>query len=121
VVEADGVRRVAHGVRVGRACWVAYDGEIYVIEDRSRASARPADELGSLSAPMPATVVAVEVSAGQAVKAGDVLVRLEAMKMELPVRAPRDGTVVAIKCRAGELVQPGIPLLELAALRVDEV
>ena len=72
-----------------------------------------ADEQASLAAPMPATVVAIAVRPGQKVAAGDVLIRLEAMKMELPVRSPRDATVVAIKCREGELVQPGVPLLEL--------
>jgi pyruvate carboxylase len=62
---------------------------------------------------MPATVVAIAVRPGQRVAAGDVLIRLEAMKMELPIRAPRDATVIAVKCREGELVQPAIPLLEL--------
>ena len=62
---------------------------------------------------MPATVLAIAVQPGQRVAAGDVLLRLEAMKMELPVRAPRDATVIAVKCREGELVQPGVPLLEL--------
>jgi biotin carboxyl carrier protein len=40
-------------------------------------------------------------------------VMLEAMKMELPIKAPRDGIVKAIACRPGELVQPAVPLLEL--------
>jgi 3-methylcrotonyl-CoA carboxylase alpha subunit len=38
---------------------------------------------------------------------------LEAMKMELTIKAPRDGRVKAIACRAGDLVQPGVPLIEL--------
>ena len=38
---------------------------------------------------------------------------LEAMKMELPIKAPRDGSVKSIACQPGELVQPGVPLLEL--------
>jgi biotin carboxyl carrier protein len=38
---------------------------------------------------------------------------LEAMKMELPVRAPRAGRISAIRCKPGELVQPGIALVEL--------
>jgi 3-methylcrotonyl-CoA carboxylase alpha subunit len=62
---------------------------------------------------MPATVVAINVAPGQAVAAGDVLVVLEAMKMELAVAAPHDGTVTAVACRVGELVQPGVPLVEL--------
>ena len=69
---------------------------------------------GETSAPMPATVLAIGVQVGQHVEAGAVLLTLEAMKMELPVRAPRAGTVSAIRCRVGELVQPGLPLVELA-------
>ena len=38
---------------------------------------------------------------------------LEAMKMELPIRAPRDGVVKSVGCRVGDLVQPGATLLEL--------
>jgi biotin carboxyl carrier protein len=48
------------------------------------------------------------------VKRGDTLLMLEAMKMELPVRAPRDGRVSALHCTAGQLVEPGVDLLELA-------
>ena len=46
-------------------------------------------------------------------KRNDVVMVLEAMKMELPIRSPRDGVVKAIRCEAGELVQPGTTLLEL--------
>ncbi len=66
-----------------------------------------------LAAPMPATVVKVLVAPGQAVRHGDTLVVLEAMKMELPLRAPSDGVVAAVHCREGELVQPDRTLVEL--------
>jgi biotin carboxyl carrier protein len=69
---------------------------------------------GALGAPMPGTVIAVAVAVGQQVQAGDLLLTLEAMKMELPIRAPRDGVVSAIRCAPGDLVQPGPPLVELA-------
>jgi biotin carboxyl carrier protein len=69
----------------------------------------------NLSAPMPATVVKLHVSAGDEVKAGQLLLVLEAMKMELPVRAASDARVAAVRCREGELVQPGQPLIELSA------
>ena len=62
---------------------------------------------------MPATVRQVVVSPGARVQQGDVLLVLEAMKMELPIRAPGDGTVAAVKCRQGELVQAGQELIEL--------
>jgi biotin carboxyl carrier protein len=46
------------------------------------------------------------------VKAGDVLIVLEAMKMELPLRSPRDGVIKSVRCKKGELVQPGVALLD---------
>ena len=63
---------------------------------------------------MPATVIDILVAPGQAVEAGDVLLKLEAMKMELPIRSPRAGTVRAIHCLVGELVQPGLPLVDIS-------
>ena len=45
--------------------------------------------------------------------AGDTLVILEAMKMELPLRAPADGRVTAVHCQPGQLVQPDTSLIEL--------
>jgi 3-methylcrotonyl-CoA carboxylase alpha subunit len=66
-----------------------------------------------LMAPMPATVVTIHVVEGEQVSADALLVSLEAMKMELPIKAPRAGRVAAIRCRAGELVEPGVPLLEI--------
>jgi biotin carboxyl carrier protein len=114
LIERDGRQRLAHAVRAGGAAWVFLDGEVTVLAPVSAVRrSQGVDDEGSLSSPMPATVVAVAVQPGQRVAAGDVLIRLEAMKMELPVRSPRDATVIAIKCREGELVQPGVPLLEL--------
>ena len=75
-------------------------------------SRRPGDH-SSLSSPMPATVAAIEVKAGDQVKAGDLLLTLEAMKMELPIRSPRAGRVKTVRCQKGDLVQPGVPLVEL--------
>ena len=67
----------------------------------------------SLTAPMPATVIRVLVAPGSTVKKGDTVLLLEAMKMELAVRAPSDATVTAVNCREGELVQPETVLVEL--------
>lgn len=114
LVSRDGRQRLAYAAQAGGATWVFLDGEVSVIgATSSGARAAAVDEQASLAAPMPATVIAIAVQPGQKVAAGDVLIRLEAMKMELPVRSPRDATVVAVKCREGELVQPGVPLLEL--------
>lgn len=64
-------------------------------------------------APMPATVAAIHATVGQHVTDGDTVIVLEAMKMELPIRAPRSGIVKAIHCAKGDLVQPGVSLLEI--------
>ena len=94
--------------------WVFFEGEVYEIEVQPEGRRRrPAMSHAPLSAPMPATVVRVEVTPGSAVRAGDTLVILEAMKMELPIRAAVDGTVRAVHCKAGDLVQPGVPLIDL--------
>jgi len=111
----DGRKRLAWAVISGDQRWVFVDGEVFVFEtDRPTMKRRRATvSHGSLTAPMPATVRQVVVSPGAHVKQGDVLIVLEAMKMELPVRAPADGTVSRVNCRAGELVQAGQELIEL--------
>jgi biotin carboxyl carrier protein len=62
---------------------------------------------------MPARVIRILVQPGAAVKKGDTLIVLEAMKMELPIRAPANGNVAAVHCRDGELVQADTVLLDL--------
>jgi len=71
-----------------------------------------ASAAGTLTAPMPATVIKVHVKAGDAVKKGDIVVVLEAMKMELPLRALGNGVVSTVRCREGELVQADATLIE---------
>jgi biotin carboxyl carrier protein len=92
--------------------WVWIDGVVVRLDPPSAARARGRSSADELAAPMPATVVKVLVETGASVKRGDTLLMLEAMKMELPIRAPRDGVVKTINCRPGELVQPGMHLLE---------
>ncbi len=67
-----------------------------------------------VNSPMPGTVLNMKVAAGQSVKQGEVLLSLEAMKMENEITAPRDGTVTQIVATKGTAVQTGAPLLILA-------
>jgi biotin carboxyl carrier protein len=112
---ARGTQRTIAFAVAGRDTWVFIDGRTFVVSDTPDGSPRRSriDEQGALTAPMPATVLKINVAAGQPVKQNDVVMLLEAMKMELPIRAPRDGVVKAVRCEAGELVQPGTTLLEL--------
>jgi biotin carboxyl carrier protein len=97
------------------ARWVFVNGQIYELSEARPKTRRRGAHDTSLSAPMPATVRRIAVGVGDTVKAGDVVIVLEAMKMELPIRAAEAGTVRAVHCVEGELVQPGVPLLEVAA------
>jgi acetyl/propionyl-CoA carboxylase alpha subunit len=96
----------------GDVTWVFHDGVAYQIEAPSAARLRGHQTHGSLSSPMPATVVSVKVASGDVVTGGQTLIVLEAMKMELPVRAPGDGRVKGVYCKPGDLVQPDVSLIE---------
>ena len=113
VVERDGPAVSGVAAIHGDVVWVFVDGATFEIRVGSTASREPETAAGLLSPPMPATVVRVAVKTGQTVARGDLLVALEAMKMELPIRAAADGVVRAVHCREGELVQPGTRLLEM--------
>jgi acetyl/propionyl-CoA carboxylase alpha subunit len=115
LVEQGSTTQLAYGIASGRETWVFLDGRVYLVGSSATARTRTSatDDADALAAPMPATVVRIDVSQGQTVTKDSLLVMLEAMKMELPIRAPRDGRVTAIHCRPGEIVQPGVPLLEL--------
>ena len=68
----------------------------------------------TITAPMPGTILKVNVTAGQAVKKGNVLMVLEAMKMENEIMAPADGTVSSVNITTGATVESGTVLCTLA-------
>lgn len=78
-------------------------------------AAAPAGAQGAVkvNAPMPGKILKVNVNAGTAVKKGDVLLVLEAMKMENEICAPQDGTVATVECAAGDSVESGKVLVSM--------
>ena len=119
VTRSDGAQFIAYGVVDGTRTWVFVDGVTYVIEPARRMSTGTGHDASALAAPMPATVTQIHVAVGQVVAPGDPLVTLEAMKMELPIRALASGTVTAINCRVGELVQPGLARVDVRDREAD--
>ena len=102
-----------------------YDITLEVLEGEAAAAPAPAAAPAApkaaapagaqtVTAPMPGTILSVNVQPGQAVKKGDVLVLLEAMKMENEIMAPIDGTVATVNASKGQSVQSGDVLLTLA-------
>src|SRR5438552_6910231 len=98
--------------------WAFWNGHVFrgpgpiaaTAPSGARSGAAPVVQF--LTAPMPATVIKVLVTPGAKVRTGETVLLLEAMKMELPLRAPADATVTAVHCRQGDLVQPDVPLVE---------
>ena len=82
------------------------------VDDEAHAHA-PAEGGSAVTAPMPGTVIRVEVEPGDAVQARRPLVVLEAMKMEIPVHSPFDGTVTAVHVETGDRVAGGALLVEI--------
>ena len=78
------------------------------------AAAKPAAGASVVSAPLPGTVSKILVQPGQAVKAGETVLTMEAMKMENNITAETDGTVKAILVQQGAQVQSGDALIEMA-------
>jgi 3-methylcrotonyl-CoA carboxylase alpha subunit len=113
----DGVRVKARAFVYEIHAHVWLDGEHYEFlheDPRSKEFSASASR-GDLTTPLPGVVAAVAVTAGQIVAAGDVLMVIEAMKMEHTITAPYAGTVQSIHFARGDRVPEGSALLELAA------
>jgi len=109
----DGERRWRVAVAgAGDTQWVFVNGQVATLDLPRPGRRRGKKSDAGVMSPMPATVVALHAVPGQAVSEGELLIVLEAMKMELPIRAPRDGVVKTVGCAVGELVPPGVNLLE---------
>ena len=108
----DGRSRIAHSAKVGDVWWVHLDGHTFCIEKTEAGSADGYSE-GSMTAPMPGKILEVKVADGQTVEAGELLLVMEAMKMEHRIVAPTDGVVTKVNFSMGDQVQQGDVLVEM--------
>lgn len=112
----DGRQQRVHWAKAGRRIWLRMDGRTYALEKSTGTSARgAAGQSGAsiLRAPMPGLVREMMVSAGDQVELGELLLLLEAMKMEIRIQAPRDGVVARVAVATGASVEKDQILVEL--------
>ena len=81
---------------------------------REKVSGSKLGASGTISSAIPGKIVSILVSVGDAVSAGDVVIVLEAMKMQNEIKASVDGVISEVKCNAGERVEANVPLLEIS-------
>ena len=92
---------------------VAYDVAVEEMGEGAATSAPAGAGAVKINSPMPGNILSVKASAGQAVKKGDVLMILEAMKMENEICAPQDGTIASVQVSAGDSVESGDVLVTM--------
>jgi acetyl/propionyl-CoA carboxylase alpha subunit len=106
----------APAVRDGERLVVFADGEAYAFTDPAPAGGADVQAGdGQILAPMPGRIAAVEVAPGDAVRRGQTLVTLEAMKMEQALTAHFDAKVAEVRCAVGDQVTEGALLVRLSA------
>jgi 3-methylcrotonyl-CoA carboxylase alpha subunit len=111
-IEIEGRIVSVRSARVGDALRIWCQGRAFEALQASSLAAR-ARETGNLVSPMPGRVRRVEVAAGDRVERGQVVVIVEAMKMEHAIRSPREGIVAAVRFNQGDLVDAGVELVEI--------
>ncbi len=87
---------------------------------KKRSTGGKAKKSGKVSANIPGKVVTVEVSVGDEVKEGQVVMILEAMKMQNEIQAPVSGTITEIHCEEGQSIEANVPLLVITPLETEE-
>jgi 3-methylcrotonyl-CoA carboxylase alpha subunit len=114
-LEADigGLRKRAHVIEQGDQMTVLADGHAWRLtrRDPMAFAAFDLEESGSVNAPLPGKIVQLIAKPGQAVKKGDPLLVMEAMKMEHTIAAPADGTIARLNYAEGEQVDEGAELV----------
>ena len=114
IVEHLGRRHRLAVVKTTQGTWVGWSGGSTLVAP-PRQFTSEGFRANGVHAPMTGKVVEVRVSAGDVVRPNDLLVVMQAMKMEYRLTATRDATVLAVHTRVGDLVELGAVLVSLSA------
>lgn len=116
-MDIGGKLRSGYILRDGSNYWFHHEGRTFFVEDENARSAKKAQKGSNplqVVAPMPGKIIKTNVVPGKTVKAGDVVVVMEAMKMEYSLKAETDGIVKGVACKEGDQVTLGKILVQLA-------
>jgi biotin carboxyl carrier protein len=113
-VDVGGAKSRAAVVRAGEGVWVSWQGRTHYLGPERGTSADRSSMEREVRAPMTGRVIQVPAKLGAAVRGNEVLVVLEAMKMEYRLVSPRDGSVESVGCKEGDRVDLGQVLVTLA-------
>ena len=94
--------------------------DVEAVAKPRRSGGRKKKKSGTVSANIPGKVVTVEVTEGQRVEEGQVILILEAMKMQNEIQAPVTGTVTTVHCSEGEAIEANVPLVVIEPEATDE-
>lgn len=122
LIDHDNQRTAVYTARAGDERYVQVDGEQYAltVANLRRRGSQAGGTPDDLVSEMPGQVIDVRVSEGDSVQAGDVIVVLEAMKMEIRMTAPHDGIVAKLLVAQGDVVDRGQLLAEVKAPDTDK-
>lgn len=115
-LEIDGKMKSGYILRDGSNYWFHYEGRTFLVEDENARAAKKAQKGSNplqVVAPMPGKIIKMFVNPGKAVKQGEVVVVMEAMKMEYSLKAEITGNVRAVNCKEGDQVTLGKLLVQL--------
>lgn len=116
-LQIDGTELQVLWAKQGRKIWLHFGGRSYYVEKQIGSAIAGAAASGErvLRAPMPGQVLQILTEDGQVVKAGETLVLLEAMKMEIRIQAPSNGKVARVAVKQGQVIEKDQVLVEMEA------
>lgn len=112
LIMQNGNFKFAHSAKVGDVWWIHFDGHIFCLEKHEPGYSGSEND-NAMTAPMPGKILEVFVERGQNVEAGQLLLVIEAMKMEHRILASIDGMVNVLNFQQGDQVQQGDTLVEI--------